>query len=473
MKRAAKRVLLLGAALAALSLATGEANAQPQRPSAEGEQVRVAPFLRVALLELPRGAGPARADRHRGDVVFSLAGAPSTEWEAQHARRVGESRLIASSERRDDELTVRLASLRSIAQRVSTPLGGVDFLIVGELRGIEHLRRHFFGDDCVDTLPRFEDEQVQAAIVEYCERGETAPLAAIESESERPSEVRQFATALRHEALVDLASPRLDRFERLGDNGVGQLPRLVSWMALAMMHTIRDELPAALDALAGAREAAMTLHEGDAVLSSIDAFGSALFERLVRGALAAEAPLVAVYYADRYDAWERHPMQTDLVLTLGRAYRWAGLPESASRRYVQVVAAGHPHEPDVLQELSWAYLESGDTFRAVETLAYLGEQFPSVEADPLLAQLLDGEDGARPVDPCETGGGEASSAELLLALVCARRAEDLEEEARVLDVIQARAQSEEDAVLTASFADRLSAELRWRRSRASGDEVVQ
>lgn len=454
-------------ALAVGLACTASAVAQPAAPVARGAQQDVAPFVRVALLELPSGAGASRVDRLRGEVRVELAAELEDAWAAQHQRRVADLSLVADSVVAPDHIIVRLASLGTDLLRVRTPFGGLDYLVVGELRELPHIRRHFFGRACASTLPPIEDEALTAAVAAYCETRETAPLAAAESDRERPAGLRQVASALRYEGLSELNHPRLERFERLTESGVGDVPKLTAWTALAMQHAFRDELPAALDALLEARTLANGLEEpGDSIVL-IDALGSALFERIVRGSLAVEAPLVAVYYAERFASWERDKIDADLALTLGRAYRWAGLPEHAARRFVEVVASGHAEEWLVLQELSWTYLEAGDTFRSVETLAYVREQYPDREPDPLLTELVADHDGETPLDPCGLVQEDRGSAALLIALACARRAGDLDAEAAVLDEVRARSASEEDAILTSEFADRLAAELAWRRQRAA------
>ena len=92
----------------------------------------------------------------------------------------------------------------------------------------------------------------------------------------------------------------------------------------------------------------------------------------------------------------------------------------------------------MLQELSWTYLEAGDTFRSVETLAYVREQYPDREPDPLLTELVADHDGETPLDPCGLVQEDRGSAALLIALACARRAGDLDAEAAVLDEVRAR-----------------------------------
>ena len=178
-------------ALAVGLACTASAVAQPAAPVARGAAGRRA--LRTSRCSSSRAAQGRRA---------STACAARSAWARRRASgRLGRAapaacgRPLARRRRhRRDRIIVRLASLGTDLLRVRTPFGGLDYLVVGELREL-HIRRPSSGERA-GTLPPIEDEALTAAVVAYYETRETAPLATAESDQERPAGLRQVASAL-------------------------------------------------------------------------------------------------------------------------------------------------------------------------------------------------------------------------------------------------------------------------------------
>lgn len=416
--------------VAALLVLVVPANAAGALGISEPQQA-VAYYDEIALLPLPNGVGTLETDPVRGEVLYTHAGEPFGDaWLTVTERRVADASLLAGMEQVGDRaLRLRLASLRSRVVVLALPFDDRGYLVIGHLRHAPDPRRYMLGEACRASFWLAESPLVREAIADYCDDDLSVSLASIELDSTVRSSERQVITVLRHVLEIERTGAGQERLQRLADGGVGADARYAAWTSIGFAAAQRNELPAALDAFAEAklelRSASAERIEG--CEAAIDAVGGGLYERLIRAAMRAEAPLAAVYYAERYGAWEDGSFDPLLKWDLARAYRLLDLSASAATLYVEVLSRGVEDEVTLLHELARAYLESGDVFRAIETVEFLREQYPRAVVDPSLENALAsrlGRHGPSP-DPCAEDTPATTGVAHLRRITCARQRGDM------------------------------------------------
>lgn len=432
-------------------------------------QARVAWYDELALLPLPEGAGTMVYDPMYAEVRYEASSPLSSSWFADTQRRAGDARLIAAVERAaPSELVVRLASIRSSAVLISGPMNRRRYLVVGRYRVVPNPRRTFFRDACAQTFWVPESEQVADGIRQYCEEGEGAGLAEVELDTSVRSGERQVVTVLRHELEAERGTYQPNRLRRIAEGGVSADARFAAWVGLGLQATIRDELPAALDAFAAARTEAGSgsPERTEAAVARVEELGAAVYERLIRGALSAGAPVAAVYYAERYRSWESGRFDTQVKWDLARSYRLLDVPESASVLYVEALASGVENETLLLHELTRAYLEAGDAFRAIETLEFLREQAGLEAIEPALLEAVErlGREPSEPSSPCEVPPASPSGVDLLRLHACARRAGNWDEATAIAEQFTAWARASDAPLADPRLGPLLEAAASRRRT---------
>lgn len=454
------------AATAVLLSTGGAALAQ----SVSEEQHPIAAYDEIALLPLPDGVGTVVTDPVRGEVVYTHGGDTLGDaWLTVTERRVADTALLAAMERVDDRsLRLRLASLRSRVVVLSLPFDARGYLVIGHFRQAPDARRHLLGERCRDSFWLAESSLVREAVVGYCEDDLTVSLASLELDTSIATSERQVITVLRHAAEIARTGSGEERLRRLADGGVGADARFAAWSSIGLAAAMRNELPAALDALS---EAAQELRSGpservDAGRAVLEEVGGGLYERLIRAAIRAEAPLAAVYYAERYGDWESASFDPLLKWELARAYRLVDLSGSAASLYVEVLSRGVEDEVTLLHELARAYLESGDIFRAIETVEFLREQYPRATVDARLESAIAsraGRQGPSP-DPCASTSEAATGVEHLQRIACARQRGDHASAATHARAFAAWASGSEDVLADPRLGSLLEADAVHRAS---------
>jgi tetratricopeptide (TPR) repeat protein len=395
------------------------------RSPVEERQEPLALFRSVLILPLPSSVDAASVAIDSSHGTVDISPSPPEEWLERIATRLEHSQMIDQLLVSEDGATMVFSSLSTTAIVVQAFPLQTKYLVVGDLRSVPNPRRHFMGARCASSLLEPSNIELAAAISDYCADDSLRELATLEGTSSISGAERQVATVLRYEASAVSNLDGARRLGRLTTSGVGVQSRVAAATATAFGHALRDELPAALDALRDAeRNATGSTEHAELTRVTIREFGFALFDRLIGAAHESGEPLASVYYAERFEDWNVERLPADSRRRLGDAYGALNMPARAASLYLSAYSSGSADNYALLAQLAESYYAAGDNFRAIETVEFLRERAPAAPETIRVSALLRERGLADQTTCAERAVTASDSVSLFAVLHCAREAGD-------------------------------------------------
>lgn len=284
-----------------------------------------------------------------------------------------------------------------VAEKVKKPDGST-IVVLGEIFSPAFLPQFLLQERCMDALPVDMTPTTREAFQAMCQGNEVN--LAILHESNLNYDENYLVGLYRHDELRRWP-PKTEIFAAyVNDANLKPSYRAAGLITLGLMHAAHGDPLSALEALIEAESYAMT--EGTHVRTGqrevIEHLGRASLMALMDTYIGTDAvpPAKAIAMLERYSHWDGPGLVHDVRLKIARLYRDMLMPERATNHYVLIVKDRPANTPELLEELTMAYMEADMGYQAYATSRFLREQYPRFTMSDRVGRLARSGDSPPP-----------------------------------------------------------------------------